>query len=40
MKGVKLVRYTIGACGFSGTGSSAVSDYLKEFENNVVLDSL
>lgn len=31
---------TIGCCGFSGTGSSAVSDYLKEFEENIVLDSL
>lgn len=29
---------TIGACGFSGTGSSAVCDFLKEFDENVVLD--
>lgn len=35
-----FMKYTIGACGFSGTGSSAVSDYLKEFEENIVLDSL
>lgn len=34
------MKYTIGACGFSGTGSSAVSDYLKEFDENIVLDSL
>lgn len=31
----------IGVCGFGSTGSSAVSDYLKEFrENNCVLDGL
>lgn len=30
--------YTIGACGFSATGSSAVTDYLKEFDENLVLD--
>lgn len=29
----------IGTCGFCSTGSSAVSDYLKEFEENQVLDS-
>lgn len=34
------MKYTIGACGFSGTGSSAVSDYLKEFDDNVVIESL
>ncbi len=28
----------IGTCGFCSTGSSAVSDYLKEFEENQVLD--
>lgn len=28
----------IGACGFASTGSSAVSDYLKEFEENQVFD--
>ena len=32
------MAYTIGACGFSATGSSAVTDYLKEFDENVVLD--
>ena len=31
--------YTIGACGFSSTGSSAVTDILKEYDDNVVLDS-
>ena len=30
----------IGACGFGSTGSSAVSDYLKEYDNFVVLDDL
>lgn len=30
---------TIGTCGFCSTGSSAVSDYLKEFDENQVLDS-
>ena len=30
----------IGACGFGSTGSSAVSDYLSEFENVQVLDQL
>lgn len=34
------MKYTIGACGFSGTGSSAVCDYLKEFDENVVIDAL
>ena len=29
---------TIGTCGFCGTGSSAVSDYLAEFDENQVLD--
>ena len=29
---------TIGACGFSSTGSSAVTDILKEYDDNVVLD--
>lgn len=33
------MTYTIGACGFSGTGSSAICDYLKEFDENTVLDS-
>lgn len=28
----------IGTCGFASTGSSAVSDYLKEFDENQVLD--
>ena len=28
----------IGTCGFASTGSSAVSDYLKEFDQNQVLD--
>ena len=32
--------YIIGACGFSGTGSSAICDYLKEFDENLVFDSL
>lgn len=31
--------YTIGACGFSATGSSAITDYLKEFDENLVLDN-
>ena len=30
----------IGVCGFCSTGSSAVSDYLKEFDENQVLDML
>lgn len=30
----------IGTCGFCSTGSSAVSDYLKEFEENQVLDDI
>ena len=30
----------IGVCGFCSTGSSAVSDYLKEFKENQVLDML
>lgn len=30
----------IGACGFGSTGSSAVSDYLKEYSNFQVLDSI
>lgn len=30
----------IGTCGFCSTGSSAVSDYLKEFDENQVLDDL
>lgn len=30
----------IGTCGFCSTGSSAVTDYLKEFEENHVLDKL
>ncbi len=30
----------IGTCGFCSTGSSAVSDYLKEFDENQVLDML
>lgn len=29
---------TIGACGFNATGSSAVIDYLREFNENVVVD--
>jgi hypothetical protein len=29
---------TIGVCGFISTGSSAVSDFLKEFDENIVLD--
>lgn len=29
----------IGTCGFASTGSSAVSDYLKEFDENQVFDS-
>lgn len=32
------MSFTIGACGFSATGSSAVVDYLKEFDENVVKD--
>lgn len=31
---------TIGTCGFCATGSSAVSDYLKEFDENQVLDEM
>lgn len=34
------MTYTIGACGFSGTGSSVICDYLKEFDENNVLDSI
>jgi hypothetical protein len=30
----------IGTCRFCSTGSSAVSDYLKEFDENQVLDRL
>ena len=30
----------IGTCGFCSTGSSAVSDYLKEFDENRVLDGM
>lgn len=30
----------IGTCGFCSTGSSAVSDYLKEFDENQVLDDM
>lgn len=30
----------IGTCGFCSTGSSAVSDYLKEFDDNQVLDNV
>ncbi|MBR4748784.1 MAG: hypothetical protein IK083_04330 [Abditibacteriota bacterium] len=30
----------VGVCGFGNTGSSAVSDYLKEFEDLCVLDNL
>ena len=30
----------IGACGFGSTGSSAVSDYLLEFEGTSVLDKI
>ena len=30
----------IGTCGFCSTGSSAVSDYLKEFDENQVLDGM
>lgn len=30
----------IGTCGFCSTGSSAVSDYLKEFDENQVLDDI
>lgn len=30
--------YTIGVCGYSGTGSSAVSDLLKEYPENQVID--
>lgn len=33
------MEYTIGACGFSGTGSSTVCDYLKEFDEMDVLDA-
>jgi len=29
---------TIGACGFSATGSSSVVDFLKEFDENIVFD--
>ena len=29
----------IGTCGFASTGSSAISDYLKEFDENQVFDS-
>ena len=32
------MAYTIGACGFIGTGSSVVSDFLKEFEETQTLD--
>lgn len=31
---------TIGACGFSSTGSSVVTDVLKEYDDNIVLDEL
>lgn len=31
---------TIGVCGFFSTGSSCVSDFLKEFDENVVLDDI
>lgn len=38
-KSGKKVNYMIiGTCGFCSTGSSAVSDYLKEFDDNQVLD--
>lgn len=30
----------IGACGFGATGSSAITDYLKEFDNIIVKDDL
>lgn len=30
----------IGTCGFGSTGSSAISDYLKEFDDNNVLDRM
>ena len=30
----------VGACGFGSTGSSAVTDYLREFDNFQVLDSI
>ena len=30
----------IGTCGFGSTGSSAVSDYLREFDENSVLDKI
>lgn len=32
------MAYTIGVCGFSGTGSSAVVDLLKEYSSNQVID--
>lgn len=32
--------YTIGSCGFCSTGSSAVTDILKEYNSNTVLDDL
>lgn len=32
------MSFTIGVCGFSGTGSSAVVDLLKEYEINQVID--
>ena len=33
-----MFMLTIGACGFSSTGSSVVTDILKEYDDNVVLD--
>ncbi|MDD6678367.1 MAG: sulfotransferase [Firmicutes bacterium] len=32
------MAYTIGACGFIATGSSVISDFLKEFDENQTLD--
>ena len=33
------MNYTVGVCGYSGTGSSAVVDLLKEYPDNQVIDS-
>jgi hypothetical protein len=34
------MNYTIGVCGFGATGSSCVTDFLKEFDENIVLDDI
>lgn len=33
-------KFTIGSCGFCSTGSSVVTDILKEYDDNVVLDDI